>query len=86
MYITKYALKRGIETAEILEKCNVTNDYTKITEQLYLCEYRNGKRFYCEPEHIFDSLENAVEKSENMRNEEIKKLTAEISRIKNIVF
>ena len=86
MYITKYALEKGIEEAKIIEKCNISDGYTKTTEYLYLCEYENGKRFYCEPDHIFEELDNAKEKAENMRSEEIKRLINEISRLRNISF
>lgn len=86
MYVTKYALQNGIECAEIIEKCNMTDDYTRKTRLLYLCEGRDGKKFFCEPEFIFDDLEEAREKAENMRSEKIKKLNGEIQRIKGIVF
>ena len=86
MYITKYSLNNGIEEAKIIEKCNMTDDYTKKSRLLYLCEYDSGKRFYCEPDHVFNDLESAKNKAEKMREEEIENLSSEIERLRSISF
>ena len=85
VYITRYALDKGVLEAEILTKAVVTDSYTKEKETCYELVAPVGKAHYFIPvSEVEETLEAAMQKAEEMRKEEIVRLKERIKELETM--
>ena len=85
VYITSYALDKGILEADILTKAVVTDSYTKEKEICYELVTSVGKAPYLIPvSEVEETLEAAMQKAEEMRKKEIARLRERIKELETM--
>lgn len=80
VYITKYALERGVLEANLLERTLVTTDYPREEKVCYICTWR-GQKYMLSFEDIEFSLEAALHVAEDKKEARIQELKDEIRKL-----
>lgn len=85
VWITKYALTHGIIETKVTKKLNVTDDYKKETEVMYVTVSERGVLLLKEDE--FDICkQSAIAKAEQMRMNKIESLKKQIKKLELMKF
>ena len=85
VWITKYALTRGIIEAEIIEQWNVRNDPVCVMVK-YLCQFKNSDKYVLDSDDFCFDYECAIQKAEEMRQKKIASLKKQIEKLERMRF
>ena len=86
IWITKYALTDGISEGEIIAE-HKTPEYGVVESKIrYLCRGSDGDQFYLTSDDFRDSLDSAIQKAEEMRQERIDILKKQIKNLEEMRF
>ena len=86
VWITKYALTDGISDVEIIAKHSVLECGMIESKIKYLCKNADGDQFYLDSDDFCNSLESAIQKAEEMRQEKIASLKKQIEKLEKMRF